>query len=486
MPQRLLDRVKVAAARVNQRCRDVPQIPKIDRREIRAGADAAERLRDSLGVQPRAVLAREHLARVLPRLAPLQALPILPGSVRTQHGHRRRVEPDRGRAAVRLGRRLVWRPAVRHDLRGHREFPAVEVHLSPALADRLSAAQPSEPHQVKQRGQPFLVGLGLVEEHAELLRRPHHDRTRLLAALAPPTYTFLGPQQRLRTLARLQLDIRSRIEGDQSAGDRSVQCGPQRATDRLPGGWPIRLPVRLHLGELCPLLGEPPALRHLWRTLLSRPAPRLLLATLGILGLDHLVVVGDRVEHLRQMIHVQSVQPDVSDAGLQVHADVGLVAVVRRRPGLLLCHPRVEPLAHSHTAGERLTTVQLAARLFEVGQRGPILGHLLQQFSDAGTALVVVLLGERKQRADFVEVALCVRRGCVAASAEVAAGAVLAGREFLPKCPEAVTLLFELRARLPVLLAGLRVTAGAPAEGRALHQCAPVPPLGGGSSPMRP
>ncbi len=160
---------------MDQGCRDVSQISKIDRREVRAGADAAEHLRDRLGVQPRAILAREHLACVLPRLAPLEPVPILPGSVRAQYSHRRRIEPDRGCTAVRLGRRLIRRPAVRHDLRGHREFPPVEVHLSPAQADRLSATQAPEAHQVEQRGQSLTVGFGLVEEHAELLRCPHHD-----------------------------------------------------------------------------------------------------------------------------------------------------------------------------------------------------------------------------------------------------------------------------------------------------------------------
>ncbi len=279
--------------------------------------------------------------------------------------------------------------------------------------------------------------------------------------------------------------MRGRVEGDQSSGNRSVQRGPQCAADRLPGGRAVRLPVGLHIGELCPLLGQAPALRHLRRTLLSRAAPCLLLATLGILGLDHLVVVGDRVEHLRQVIHVQPVQPDGPDAGLEVHADVRGVAVVRRRPGLLLSHPRVEPLTHGHPAGERLAAVQLAARLLEVGQRRPVLGYLLQQFGDAGATLVVVLLGERKQGADFVEVALCVRCGCVAATAKVAAGAVLTGREFLPEGPQPVALLLELRARLPVLLAGLGVAAGAAAECRALHPRVPSGPLGGGSSPIR-
>ena len=44
VPQRLLDRVEIAAARVDQGGRDVPKISEVDQRKVRAGADAAERL----------------------------------------------------------------------------------------------------------------------------------------------------------------------------------------------------------------------------------------------------------------------------------------------------------------------------------------------------------------------------------------------------------------------------------------------------------
>ncbi|MET9413267.1 hypothetical protein ABZY03_03545 [Streptomyces klenkii] len=51
-------------------------------------------------------------------------------------------------------------------------------------------------------------------------------------------------------------------------------------------------------------------------------APRDLLMPRLVLGRDDLVLVGDRIEHLHQVPDVEPVEPEMSDARLEVHADV--------------------------------------------------------------------------------------------------------------------------------------------------------------------
>ncbi|MET9413268.1 hypothetical protein ABZY03_03550 [Streptomyces klenkii] len=80
--------------------------------------------------------------------------------------------------------------------------------------------------QVEERVQP--VTLGFVQESADLRRRPHHDRTRLLTGLKPPLHPFLGPQQCLGSLSGLQFDMLGRVEGDELLRDGRVQSCPQR------------------------------------------------------------------------------------------------------------------------------------------------------------------------------------------------------------------------------------------------------------------
>ncbi|MCX4906872.1 hypothetical protein [Streptomyces sp. NBC_00878] len=169
---------------------------------------------------------------------------------------------------------------------------------------------------MEQGVQALAVGLGLVEEHPELRRGPHHDGTGLFARLPPSLYPVLGPQLWLRPLAGLQLDVGGRVEDDELTSDGRIQGGAQRPTDGLAGGWPVRLAVRLHLGELRPLCCQRGPLRSFRCARLAWPAPCFLLPSCGVLSFDHLIVVGDRIEHLLNVADVQSVEPDVPDAGL--------------------------------------------------------------------------------------------------------------------------------------------------------------------------
>jgi hypothetical protein len=88
---------------------------------------------------------------------------------------------------------LVGVPAVDHDLLGRGDEAGVEVDLVPVLADRLAATETTGTHEMERRIQP--VALGCVEEDAELLRRPHHDRAGDLASLAPSPDTLVRPQE---------------------------------------------------------------------------------------------------------------------------------------------------------------------------------------------------------------------------------------------------------------------------------------------------
>lgn len=237
----------------------------------------------------------------------------------------------------------------------------------PVLADGLAAPEATGAHEVEYRVKP--VALGCVEEGAELLWRPHHDRAGDLTGLSPPPDAFIGPQEGLRAPAGLQLDVGRRVEGDQLLGDRGVQGRAQGAADRLTGGRAGDLPERFHLCQFGSFGGEPLPLRPDRATGRARLAAGDLLAAGLVLDRDHLVVVGYRVEHLHQVADVEPVEAYVADARLQVDADVGGVGVERGLAALLRGEPLVEPLAHGEAATEGQASPQAAQGLLDGWER---------------------------------------------------------------------------------------------------------------------
>jgi hypothetical protein len=157
------------------------------------------------------------------------------------------VQRDGPCASVGLGVVLVHLPAVDNELLGDGDEPGVQVGVGPLLPARLAPAQPAEGDQVEQRVQAVLRDV--VEEEAGVLRCPDHDRRGLLAGALPVKDALLGPHQGLGPLARLQLDVGGRVEGDQLLGDRGVQRGPQRGADALTRGRTDDAPIGLHLDD---------------------------------------------------------------------------------------------------------------------------------------------------------------------------------------------------------------------------------------------
>ncbi|MDT3395617.1 hypothetical protein RKE29_02945 [Streptomyces sp. B1866] len=219
--------MEVAAGRVDQRRGEVPQVPEVDRWQTRRLDEGVELLRDGVRMQPCTVFLGEDFSGVRPRQAVLQPLvPFgdLPRPVLPQYRDRQRVQSDGARRTLRLGLRLHRRPAVDHDLLGHRQVLAVEVGFVPILSDTLAPSQSAEGDEVEEGVQA--VSLGLVEEHAELRGGPHHDGTRLPSRLPPALDMLVRPQNGLRAALGIQFDVLGRVEGDEPLRDGRVQRGP--------------------------------------------------------------------------------------------------------------------------------------------------------------------------------------------------------------------------------------------------------------------
>ena len=199
----------------------------------------------------------------------------------------------------------------------------VQVGVGPLLPACLAPPQAAEGDQVEQGVQAVLGDV--VEEGAGLLRRPDHHGRRLLAGALPVRDPFLGPHQRLGSLAGLQLDVGGRVEGDELLGDRGVQRGAQGGADALAGGRAGDAAEGRHLGDGC-------LHRLAAGTVLARPSRgsgQLVDRARGVrrsLPAISTLASAMAVEHLRQVADAQTVEPVVPDAGLEVDADVGLVA----------------------------------------------------------------------------------------------------------------------------------------------------------------
>ena len=132
--------------------------------------------------------------------------------------------------------------------------------------------------------------------------------------------------------------------------------------------------------------------------------------------------------------------------------------------------PPVKPLADGEPPDQVLAGPETPPSLLDIGQGRLLVADLLQHVGDQFGALGVVGVGETEQSADVVEVGLGGLEALVAGTAEGAAGAVLAGREFLAYGVGAVLAAVELGALLAERLAGLRVAAVAAAVGGALQR----------------
>lgn len=318
-----------------------------------------------------------------------------------------------------------------------------------------------------EEGVQPVVG-GVVEEEAGVLRSPDHDGRRPLAGPLPLQDALHCPYERLGTLARFQLDVGGRVEGDQLLGDRGVQRGTQGGADAMASGGTNDPAVRLHLGDgRLHRLAAGAVIAALPRN----PGELLDRLAAGEVRLGYLDVgLGDGLEHLREVGDAEAVKPHVADARLQVDADVALVAADGALAALLSGQPHVQPVADGEPARQVDPVAEATPGGLDVWQ-GRLLGRDgLQERGDGGQPLRIVGFGEAEEGADVVEVALGVLERVVAGAAEGAAGAILARREFLADGVGAVLAGGELRAVLAERLAGLGVAAVAAAVGGAFQR----------------
>ncbi|MEU6339893.1 hypothetical protein ABZ883_02945 [Streptomyces sp. NPDC046977] len=238
------------------------------------------------------------------------------------------------------------------------------------------------------------VFFGFIQEAAQLCRGPDHDGARFLTGLFPALDALFGPEQRLGAFAGVQFHMLGGVEGDELPGDGRVQRGPQSGTDALPRSGASGLAERRHLRQLGPLGLKALALTTGRGPRLSGPASGHLFVARCVLGRDHFVFIADALEHLLHVTDVQAVQPEMPDAGPQMHLHVAAVAVCRGRARLLRCEPGIQPFAHGHFRPEVDAAAQLALGLVHVGDRQLLRRNLLQQFGNALVALGVALVGD--------------------------------------------------------------------------------------------
>src|ERR1043165_8670346 len=100
-------------------------------------------------------------------------LGLLPPPVLCEDLQRRRAQGDRRRAALRLRVAFHRRPPVLNDRLGDGQLGLDEVDPGPRLPDSLTAAQTPERDQMEQGIET--VRFSMVEELADLNRRPYHD-----------------------------------------------------------------------------------------------------------------------------------------------------------------------------------------------------------------------------------------------------------------------------------------------------------------------
>nr|WP_248959819.1 hypothetical protein [Sphaerisporangium perillae] len=343
----------------------MPEVVQPDRREAGLEAESREQLADGRRVDRAPVFPGEDVTRLLPRLTPREPLLVLPGLARPQDLHGALVEHDRGVAGLRLGVAFLELPAELHDLLGHGVKPGVQVEVNPPDSARLAAAQASERDEMKLRIQPVLGGD--VEEHAELRRRPHHDRARPRRRLPdtedvhrlpagsrpglfeaplvlgrPGGHAGLGPRQGLRPLPGLQLHQLGDVVRHRTLALGVAQRGAERGPDPLLGR---------RTGDALPLHRR----SHGW--------------VLRGAGLeDGLVLRVDLGEHLLDMRHAQPVEP-VGVEYMQVDAVVRLVGEQRGLADIASPPPPCDPprpeLAE-RLGVERLAGLVLAAQLVVV------------------------------------------------------------------------------------------------------------------------
>nr|WP_242642467.1 hypothetical protein [Lentzea alba] len=122
------------------------------------------------------------------------------------------VERDDRHAAVRLRSTELGFPADLQQLESNRECRRFLIEINPILSESFTSAQSGVGEQVEERVQP--VVRDEVEERACLLRRPDHHLARDLPRLQPARHTGFGPDERLRTHLRRQLDPNGGVEGD--------------------------------------------------------------------------------------------------------------------------------------------------------------------------------------------------------------------------------------------------------------------------------
>ncbi len=280
-----------------------------------------------------------------------------------------------------------------------------------------------------------------------MLRRPDHDGRGLLACALPGQDPFLGPHERLGPLARFQFDVSGRIEGDHLLRDRRVQSGAQGGADALARRRPDNAAVRLHIGD-----GRLHRLTaSAWLASLPRDPGQLFecLAPSGVALVDLDVVVGDGLQHLREVGDTESVKSRVPDPRFEVDADVALVAADGALSPLLTGQPHVQPLTDGEPADQVQAVAEAAPGRLDVRQRRLLGGHGPQKVRDPGQGLGIVGLHEPQEGPHVVEIGLSLLEGLVAGAAEGAAGVVLTRGKLLGYGVGAVLVGGELGQFLP-------------------------------------
>ncbi|MFF4622719.1 hypothetical protein [Nonomuraea jabiensis] len=279
---------------------------------------------------------------------------------------------------------------------------------------------------------------------------------------------LIGPYQRLGTIGVGKFDHRRRVEVDQPILlDRDVQGVAEGGADAMHGGRADRPPVT----DFGSLLG----------------------VAAGAGGGDDVVELLDRIEHARHIRYPEPIQPDVTEVGGEVQADVRLVGAAGGGVDLPLAPQELgHPLGHGHRGIEVLAGADLAPYFFDRRQRLGVLKHRQHQLGDL--PLDVRVLIQRQQRPGMLQLRLhLLQRGKAPAAQRVTPPTVgvrgqlqLVGPPAMGAAPPLpAARATQLRAGLAQFLAGRLVPAGTRLEGGSVHRrCRAFPLFADLASPV--
>ncbi|GAA2606203.1 hypothetical protein GCM10009863_19610 [Streptomyces axinellae] len=160
------------------------------------------------------------------------------------------------------------------------------------------------------------------------------------------------------------------------------------------------------------------------------------------------------------MGHIELVETHLAQVRLEMDPDVGVVAAVAPlAEPFLPREPDVEPFGYRHLRVECLSCCEAPTRFLVIGKRLFLPRAVLQHVADCHMTRRVVLVRYGEKCANLVDLLLCIVGGLESAASEFATRTIWAVGQLVADGPGPVTAVLELRARLAVVLSGLRVPA---------------------------